>query len=197
MEKKMFLGSLFISVFTIAIMLFTGLKVYGESTDVVEIVLPNETIKLYKPITIENEFHYQDGGSVGYTVKDSNGTEFSFCYLSGFLREKPDRMFIGIASPSDSGGIEIPLGGAQEKVISKMLEDCRPDKDIADFSKSIELNPDNSMKAYYYYLRAYTYCYNKKDYNKAWDDVHKAEELGYNVDARFLSALKKASGREK
>lgn len=36
-----------------------------------------------------------------------------------------------------------------------------------------------------------------KDYNKAWADVHKMEELEYSVDQDFIRDLKEASGREK
>ena len=36
-----------------------------------------------------------------------------------------------------------------------------------------------------------------KDYDGAWEDVHKAESLGYKIDPDFLNALKNASGREK
>lgn len=35
------------------------------------------------------------------------------------------------------------------------------------------------------------------EYNKSWDDIHKAEELGYKIKPDFLEDLKKTSGREK
>jgi hypothetical protein len=34
-------------------------------------------------------------------------------------------------------------------------------------------------------------------YEKAWDDVHKAEGLGWQVHPEFLKALREASGRQK
>ncbi|MCX5700473.1 MAG: tetratricopeptide repeat protein [Candidatus Omnitrophica bacterium] len=67
------------------------------------------------------------------------------------------------------------------------------DKAIADYSKAIEMQPDFD---YSYYLRAIAYA-NKKEYNKSWADVHKAEGLGYPVKPEFLAELKKASGRDK
>jgi hypothetical protein len=36
-----------------------------------------------------------------------------------------------------------------------------------------------------------------KEYDKAWDDVHKAEELGYKIPSVFIDDLKQASGRDK
>lgn len=67
------------------------------------------------------------------------------------------------------------------------------EKAIGDFSKVIELKPDHA-RAYYY--RAVEY-YNLKDYGQAWSDVHKAKELGYEVDSNFLSKLEKVSRDKK
>ncbi len=47
-----------------------------------------------------------------------------------------------------------------------------------------------------YYNRAGAYYY-KKDYDKAWEDVHKAQGLGYQINPEFLKALCEASGRDK
>lgn len=67
------------------------------------------------------------------------------------------------------------------------------DQAISDYSKAIALNPNLTQG---YYNRAAAY-YLKHEYDKAWADVHKAEELGYAVDSQFLENLKRASGREK
>lgn len=64
---------------------------------------------------------------------------------------------------------------------------------ISDYTKAIEINP-NYAEAYA--NRALVY-YIKKEYDKSWDDVHKAETLGFKVDHSFLQNLKNASGREK
>jgi hypothetical protein len=37
----------------------------------------------------------------------------------------------------------------------------------------------------------------QRDFDKAWADVHKAEELGAKVNPELLDDLKKTSGREK
>ena len=36
----------------------------------------------------------------------------------------------------------------------------------------------------------------KREYEKAWDDVHNAESLGYKLHPGFLKALREASGRQ-
>jgi len=37
----------------------------------------------------------------------------------------------------------------------------------------------------------------KGRYDKAWGDVHKAQDLGLKIHPEFLNALRKASGRQK
>jgi tetratricopeptide (TPR) repeat protein len=67
------------------------------------------------------------------------------------------------------------------------------DKAIPDFTKFLEINP---MSVEAYNNRGVAY-FRIKEYEKAWDDVHKAQNLGYNVHPGFLKALREASGREK
>ena len=57
---------------------------------------------------------------------------------------------------------------------------------------ALEINPEYA-KAYYRRGAAYTH---KKQYDKAWEDVHKAQSFGFSVDPGFLKKLRKASGRE-
>jgi tetratricopeptide (TPR) repeat protein len=64
---------------------------------------------------------------------------------------------------------------------------------IADYSKVLEIDPTDFET---YYLRAVSYCSNK-EYEKAWQDLHKAEDYGYPLEPEFLERLKKESGREK
>ena len=61
---------------------------------------------------------------------------------------------------------------------------------ISDFSKAIEINP---ILAEAYYNRSVTY-YTAREYGNAWADVHRAEELGFAINSKFLDDLKKASG---
>ncbi len=67
------------------------------------------------------------------------------------------------------------------------------DEAISVYSKALEIYP---MDAWAYYRRGYTY-YFKKEYDKSWDDIKKAQDLGYKIPAEFLSDLRKASGRQK
>jgi hypothetical protein len=39
--------------------------------------------------------------------------------------------------------------------------------------------------------------YFKKEYDKSWENVKKAQELGFKIHAKFLEELSKASGRER
>ena len=59
------------------------------------------------------------------------------------------------------------------------------------FVKPIEANP---RLAAAYYDRANAF-YNKGEYDKVWEDIHKARSLGYQVPKKFLKALRKVSGR--
>ena len=61
------------------------------------------------------------------------------------------------------------------------------------FSEAIKKSSHNTGA---YYNRAVAYFY-KKDYDRCWKDVHKAESLGYKFSPDFIKSLKKASGREK
>jgi len=63
---------------------------------------------------------------------------------------------------------------------------------LFDFNKAIEINP-GFVDAYN--NRALSY-YQLKEYDKAWADVHKVEELGAAVNPDLLENLKKISGQE-
>jgi len=64
---------------------------------------------------------------------------------------------------------------------------------ILDYNKAIEIEPSDPEV---YHNRAYTY-FLKKEYDKAWEDVHKTEQLGAKVNSKFLTNLKEESRREK
>ncbi len=67
------------------------------------------------------------------------------------------------------------------------------DNIIAVFSEAIKKNPNYAGG---YYNRGIAY-FHKNDYDKSWQDVHKAESLGCKFNANFLESLKKVSGRKK
>jgi tetratricopeptide (TPR) repeat protein len=64
---------------------------------------------------------------------------------------------------------------------------------ISDYTKAIQIEPNN-IEAYQ--LRADAYLA-KKEYDKAWEDVHKVESLGGTLPPEVIKTLKEASGREK
>lgn len=66
------------------------------------------------------------------------------------------------------------------------------DKAITDFNKAIETDP-GFIGAYP--GRAVSF-FEKQDYEKAWNDIHKIQELGGPINPEFLIELKRASGRE-
>ena len=68
-----------------------------------------------------------------------------------------------------------------------------PDQAISYLNKAIEINPRHAGA---YYNRGLAY-YNKREYDKAWEDVHKAQSLGYQVHPEVLKKLREASGRER
>lgn len=62
---------------------------------------------------------------------------------------------------------------------------------VNDLSRAIVLKPEYGKA---YNLRAVAY-YHLKEYDKAWADVRKAEELGVNVNLDFINDLMGASNR--
>lgn len=70
------------------------------------------------------------------------------------------------------------------------------DNMIVIFNQAIQDNPSYAPA---YYNRAYAYFY-ASNYDKSWEDIHRAEALGIYADPKFrglINKLKKASGREK
>ena len=61
------------------------------------------------------------------------------------------------------------------------------------FEGTLEINPTYGGA---YNKRAFIYNL-KKEYDKAWDDVHKVEGLGLKMETGFLRKLREDSGREK
>ena len=66
------------------------------------------------------------------------------------------------------------------------------EKAIADFDKAIRINPAYAKA---YNSRALALFY-KQEYEKSWDDVRKAQDLGYEVHPGFLEALNSARAKK-
>ncbi len=65
-------------------------------------------------------------------------------------------------------------------------------KAISDFNKVIEIDPKNAW-AYYNRGRAY---YLKNEYDRSWEDINKAQALGYKIPAEFLENLRRTTGKQ-
>jgi hypothetical protein len=66
------------------------------------------------------------------------------------------------------------------------------DKVIAVFSNELKRNPNQPGL---YYNRAVAY-FCKKDFEKSWQDLHKAQSLGCVTEQSFLDKLRKGSGTD-
>jgi Flp pilus assembly protein TadD len=72
------------------------------------------------------------------------------------------------------------------------LEQGLVDLAMRDSAIAIKLDPRLALA---YNTQAICY-YRKGNFDKAWDNVHKARSLGYKVDDKFLRVLRQASGRQ-
>jgi len=63
---------------------------------------------------------------------------------------------------------------------------------ISEYTKAIEIKPDYAEA----YKSRWASYFMIKEYDKAWTDVHKAEELGHAVHPTMLKLLKTSSGRD-
>ncbi|MFA5090730.1 MAG: tetratricopeptide repeat protein [Candidatus Omnitrophota bacterium] len=86
-----------------------------------------------------------------------------------------------------------PACGQKVSASLKAADQKEIDDAIIVFSQEIKSKPGHFGA---YYNRAVAYFHNKQ-YDKAWEDIHKAQALGGVIDSDFLGRLKKASGREK
>ncbi len=66
------------------------------------------------------------------------------------------------------------------------------EESIHDLTTLLEMDPSNAKNVLDWRARSYTKL---GQYREAWADVHDAERLGIQVDARTLEELKKASGQ--
>lgn len=111
--------------FSALIMLFLS----GASLCFGTVVLP----ELVQPITVKDAQMFSDGGTISIVLEDHVGKTFSFC-LDGRLQQAtawqaitgshPKRhLYINATHPSIVGAQELPIGGAEEKMILKILQD--------------------------------------------------------------------------
>jgi len=111
--------------------------------------------------------------------------------LINFKRQKFDESLADYnkAIELDPGHAEAYL--ERGVVLMQKADSASDDLALADFSKTIDLSSDNG-RAYVY--RAMMY-YIKQEYDKSWNDVHKAQSLGVDVDEKFIEGLTQVSGK--
>jgi tetratricopeptide (TPR) repeat protein len=76
------------------------------------------------------------------------------------------------------------------KMGSASLQKREFDQAISLFNKSLDTNPEYA-EAYVSRGKGY---YFRGEYNKSWEDIKKAQDLGYKIPAEFLHDLRRASG---
>ena len=77
------------------------------------------------------------------------------------------------------------------KMGSASLQKREFDQAISLFNKSLDTNPEYAEA---YVSRGKSY-YFRGEYDKSWEDIKKAQDLGYKIPAEFLNDLRRASGR--
>jgi tetratricopeptide (TPR) repeat protein len=66
------------------------------------------------------------------------------------------------------------------------------DQAISLLNKSLEINPSVAL-AYFSRARAY---YSIKEYDQSWQDIKKAQDMGYEIPSEFVNDLRRASGKK-
>jgi len=66
------------------------------------------------------------------------------------------------------------------------------DQAISDCTKTLDLDPRDAKV---HFGRGVAY-YGKKEYEKSWRDLEIAQSLGFQIPPKFLSDLRKVSGRQ-
>ena len=120
-----------------------------KAAEPITLTLPSGTVDLYPLVLVEEANLFQDGGTIGFVVKDSRGTKFSFC-MDGRSQTGPSRprhVFAAAVSPDAPGAVEVPIGGPEEKAVLKILEDWVAAKVPAELKErmavaSLSLNND-------------------------------------------------------
>jgi len=74
---------------------------------------------------------------------------------------------------------------------SAYLEKKEFEQAVLILNKSIEINPKYA-EAYFSRGRGY---YFRGEYDRSWEDIKKAQDLGYKIPVEFLNDLGRMSGR--
>ena len=85
-------------------------------------------VTLRLPVVVEDAWAFRDGGTVGVRLKDRDGIVLDVC-LDGRLRSqrearKPYHLFVGGRHPINPHAHQLPVGGADEKIILAVLQEA-------------------------------------------------------------------------
>ena len=110
------------------------------------------------------------------------------------MRQVADNRTLGRALLRSSAVLCVILAGCSRPAAEPpdgqpVLKADRYDRAIAESNRVFERNPRDARA---YYERGLVY-YNKGEYDKAWQDVHRAQSLGYQVPPEFLKLLSETS----
>lgn len=88
-----------------------------------------------EPITMVEAMAWDDGGSVGLTIKDSKGQPFSVCLMESL--EDDRHLRVGSAVPGQ--GRALPIAGVEEQAFLGLLERwAEQDPDAKNWSRKFE-----------------------------------------------------------
>ena len=113
-------------------------------------------------------------------MKYTRSLSFGLIFLMGF--------FMSGCATAPKQSQPLPPTTAKNFVDPKEL-----DSTISVFSEAIKNDPNYAGA---YYNRSIAYFY-KNEFDKSWQDVHKAMSLGCKFNPDFLELLRRASGKEK
>lgn len=163
MAKKRLLNSFLIGISVFGIISISLPVGYADQNDAVEITLHNKTVKLYNPIEIKVADMYSDGGTIAIILEDIHRTEFSFCLdarmeilklndiLAGRRPKFYKHIYLNAKYPTDARAYKVPIGGKEEKIILKILQDWLKNNISLDQQKKLlesEKIPASDIKEY-------------------------------------------------
>lgn len=103
-----------------------GSSARADGAQVLGVALPTGVVRLIEPVAIDYVDIYRDGGTVAIGLRDSRGLALKLCFgdrlQTGLRRAQPPHLYVGAYHWSDPTAIQLPIGGAEERVILDWLD---------------------------------------------------------------------------
>lgn len=185
-----------------AIHLFKGAVYHNRgqlSNAIAECNKAMETNPKYAPAYNNRGFAYIGKGQYDQAISDLNKAieldpEFAMAYNNrGYAYAAKGQHDQAISDSNKAIALNPKLVMAYYNRGIAHLNKDQYDQAIFDCNKAIEINPKDGAA---YNIRAIAYFF-KREFDKSWDDLYRAENLGYQVRPEFIEALSEASGRER